>query len=118
MVEEHIKSLFPDSVQGYAYIGELPSTPEDVIAILLYQGAGNAEYFSFSTIYEPVIKIVLRNSSYDQARRWVEEIKGALHKHTDDYFTSIIMRGYPMYLGKDAQKLHEFQIVFNIQVKE
>lgn len=116
MIEQHIKALLPEGLPSY--IGELPSTPNDVIAIMLYGGAGNAEYFTCGTICRPVIKIVARNQSYVQVQQWIEEIKSKLHKHTDDYFMSILLQGYPMYLGKDEQKLHEFQIVFNIQVKE
>lgn len=118
MVEQHIKALFPESLKKFTYIGELPSSPQNVIAVMLFSGSGNAEYFSFGTVCRPVIKIVLRNQSYEQAQQYIEEIKQVLHRHHDDYFISILMQGYPMYLGKDDQKLHEFQIVFNIKVKE
>ena len=118
MLEQRIKDLLPADIRNYAFLGELPSAPADVIAIMLYDGTANSEYFMCGTIYSPVIKVVLRNQSYEQAKQWSEHIKTSLHKHTDDYFMSILMYGYPMYLGKDPQKLHEFQIVFNIQVKE
>lgn len=118
MVEQRIKALFPEALESITYIGELPSAPQNVIAIMLYSGAGNAEYFATGTVCKPVIKIVLRNQSYAQAKQYIEEIKEALHRHHDDYFISILMQGYPIYLGKDEQKLHEFQIVFNINVKE
>lgn len=118
MIERRIKNLFPENIRGNTVIGELPSAPDNVIAILLYDGTVNTEYFACGTIYNPVIKVVLRNQSYEQAKQWVEYVKDSLHKYTDEYFMSILLQGYPMYLGKDAQKLHEFQIVFNIQVKE
>lgn len=118
MIEHHIKELLPDALQKIAVIGELPSTAKNAIAILLFSGAGNAEYFACDTVCTPVIKIVVRNQSYAQAKQYIEELKQVLHKHHDEYFMSIFMQGYPMYLGKDEQKLHEFQIVFNINVKE
>lgn len=118
MVEQHIKALLPESVSKFAYIGELPGSPQDVIAILLFNGASNAEYFACETVCTPVVKIVVRNQSYEQAQQQIEVIKKTLHKHHDDYFMSIHMQGYPMYLGKDVQKLHEFQVTFTIQVKE
>lgn len=118
MVEQHIKALFPEELKDITVIGELPSAPQNVIAIMLYSGAGNAEYFAFGTVCKPVIKIVLRNQSYAQAQQYIEDIKQVLHRYHDDYFISILMQGYPMYLGKDDQKLHEFQIVFNIKIKE
>lgn len=118
MVEQHIKELLPDDIKKLTVIGELPSVPRNVIAIMLFSGAGNAEYFACDTVCTPVIKIVARNQSYEQAKHYIEELKMALHRHHDEYFMSIFMQGYPMYLGKDEQKLHEFQIVFNINVKE
>ena len=118
MVEQHIKALLPEPVRKNTYIGELPSSPQNVIAILLFTGASNAEYFACATVCTPVIKMVVRNQSYEQAKQQIEVIKQMLHKHHDDYFMSILMQGYPMYLGKDEQKLHEFQITFNIRVKE
>lgn len=117
-VETKIKALLPSTIT--CYIGELPSAPANVAAIMLYSGVANLEYFggSDATTYRPVIKIVVRNQSYETAKQWIEEIKQTLHRHTDDYFMSIFMQGYPVYLGKDPQKLHTFQVVFNIQVKE
>ena len=118
MVERRIKNLFPEALKTTTFIGDLPSAPLNAIAIMLYSGAGNAEYFATGTVCKPIIKIVVRNSSYEQAQQYIEDIKQVLHRHHDDYFISILMQGYPVYLGKDAQKLHEFQIVFNIKVKE
>ena len=118
MVEQHIKALLPDHLKPSVVIGELPSSPSDAIAVVLYSGAGNAEYFACATVCQPVIKIVVRNQSYDQAQQHIESIKKVLHRHHDEYFMSIIMQGYPVYLGRDEQKLHEFQVVFNINVKE
>lgn len=116
MVEQRIYNLLPATLPKV--IGDLPATATDAVAIILYNGASNLEYFQFDTVYKPVLKIVVRNVSYDTAQQQLLDIRNALHKHTDDFFISILMQGYPVYLGKDEQKLHEFQVVFNIQVKE
>lgn len=116
MVEKHIYDLLPATLPKV--IGDLPATASNAVAIMLFNGVANLEYFQCATVYQPVIKIVVRNSLYDAAQQQILDIRNALHKHTDDYFMSIYMQGYPVYLGKDEQKLHEFQIVFNIQVKE
>lgn len=116
MVEQYIKDLLPSDLP--TYLGDLPSGVTNVIGIVLYNGAYNSEYFAFGTVFKPVVKIVIRNQSYATAQQWVETIKTTLHRHTDDYFISILMQGYPIYLGKDEQKLHNFQITFNIKVKE
>ena len=116
MVEKRIKNLLPKSLP--IVIGDLPGGTSDSIAIKLYDGAANEHYFRHDTVFRPVIKIVIRNHSYEQAHSWIELIKNTLNEHSDDYFLSILLSGYPLYLGKDEQKLHEFQIVFNIRVKE
>lgn len=116
MVEKKIKDLLPRSIP--IVIGDLPGGTRDSAAIKLYDGAANEHYFKHDTVFRPVIKIVVRNQSYEQAHEWIELIKRTLNEYSDDYFMSILLSGYPMYLGKDEQKLHEFQIVFNIRVKE
>lgn len=116
MVEQRIYDLLPSTLPKV--IGDLPATATDAVAIILFNGVANLEYFQFDTVYQPVVKIVIRNSSYEEAQQQISTVKSALHKHSDDYFLSIFMQGYPVYLGRDEQKLHEFQVVFNIQVKE
>ena len=116
MVEKQIYDLLPATLPKV--IGDLPATASNAVAIMLFNGVANLEYFQCDTVYKPVVKIVVRNSSYDVAQQQILDIRNVLHKYTDDYFMSIYMQGYPVYLGKDEQKLHEFQIVFNIQVKE
>ena len=116
MVEQHIYDLLPNSFPKV--IGDLPGGNKNAVSIVLFDGAGNDEYFAMGTLYRPVVKIIVRNASYAEAQSQVQQIRDKLHKHTDDYFLSIHLSGYPLYLGKGEQKLHEFQIVFNIQLKE
>lgn len=116
MIEQHIYDLLPNTFKKV--IGDLPGTYYNSVSIVLFDGAGNDEYFGSNTVYRPVVKIIVRNESYAVAQQWVADIKQALDKHQDDYFLSIFLQGFPLYLGKSEQKLHEFQIVFNIQVKE
>lgn len=116
MVEQKIKQLIPAEIPSV--IGDLPGGSNNIVAIVLFNGSGNEHYFHSGTVFRPVIKIVVRNSSYEQAKHWIEVIKETLNEHSDDYFLSILLSGYPMYLGRNDQKLHEFQIVFNIRIKE
>lgn len=116
MVEQHIYDLLPSTLPKF--IGDLPANVPNAVAIVLFNGSENLSYFQFGSVFRPVVKIVVRNSSYEEAQQQVSTIKETLHKHSDEYFMSIFMQGYPMYLGKDEQKLHEFQLVFNIKLKE
>lgn len=116
MLEERIKALIPKSVKSV--IGDLPSTVNNVAAIRLFDGDANDEYFGMTTVFNPIIKIIVRHSEYSTGSRWIDEIRKALDKHSDEYFDSIHQSGYPMYLGRGESKLHEFQVVFRIKVKE
>ena len=119
MLEDKVLGLLPSTIP--AIIGDLPGTTQDIVCIMLYDGNYNTEYFgkvNDSTIYQPVVKIVVRSADYQKGSQWVKQIKDALHRHTDQYFLSILLVGSAMYLGKSDQKLHEFQETFKIQVKE
>ena len=116
MLEQKLKALIPQQLP--AFIGELPSTAKDAVAIMLFDGNFNTEYFGEGTLCKPVAKVVVRHHSYEIGSNWITLVKQALHRYHDDYFKSILMVGYPRYLGKDPQKLHEFQVVFSITIKE
>lgn len=116
MVEQNIYYLLPADLPKV--IGELPGGNQNAVSIVLFDGVGSDHYFATGTLFRPVVKLIVRNASYEEAQSQVQQICEVLHKHTDDYFLSIHLSGYPMYLGKGEQKLHEFQIVFNIQLKE
>lgn len=118
MTEEKLQGLLPATLP--VTIGDLPPVRTNSICIIMYDGGFNAEYFGKdpATIYQPVAKIVVRNSSYEEGRAWVDLVREALHRHTDDYFLSIVQAGTPLYLGRDSDKLNEFQVTFNIQLRE
>lgn len=120
MVADRIYDLLPASLPKT--IGDLPSTATDAVVILEYDGATSTEYFgsdpSESSIFNPIVKIVIRNDSYQQGSEWGELIKETLHRYHDEYFMSIMIVGTVLYLGRDEQKLHEFQVTFRTQVKE
>lgn len=119
MIADKIKALLPEDLP--TTIGDLPSPNLEAIGLLEYDGAANTEYFGArdgSTVCNPILKVVLRSSSYAKLQGWVEAIKSTLHRYHDDTFLSIMLVGSPMYLGRNEQKFHEFQIVFNISVKE
>ncbi len=117
MISEKIYNLLPAEMPKY--IGDLPSAPEIAVAIMEYSSGVGTEYFAESgSLFSPVVKIVVRHTSYELGSAWSEQIKEALHKYHDDFFLSILIVGTPIYLGRDEQKLHEFQVTFKTQVKE
>lgn len=119
MISEKIKSLLP--AEWPVTIGDLPAPNVEAIGILEYDGAISTEYFGpqkGSSVFSPIVKIVLRSKSYPDAKAKVETIQSTLHRHHDETFMSIMLVGAPLYLGRNDQKFHEFQIVFRTQVKE
>lgn len=119
MIEETIKNLLPSTLP--VVVGDLPSTNSDVVGLILYDGSFNVEFFvqtDPATIYRPVLKVVVRNQDYEVGRTWVDTIKETLHRHTDADILSCFLVGYPQYLGRDTLKLHNFQLTFQLQLKE
>ena len=119
MIAELVKALLP--TKWPVTIGDLPAPNIEAIGIIEYDGAASTEYFGpqdHSSIFQPIVKIVLRSQSYEQLKSWVESIKTTLHRYHDDTILSMLLVGAPLYLGRNEQKFHEFQIVFNTTVKE
>lgn len=120
MVAEKIYDLLPDTLPRV--IGDLPSAETEVVAIMEYSGVYSTEYFGTRgegvSILQPIVKIVIRNKSYQQGSTWADLIKDTLHRYHDDYFINIMLVNAPIYLGRNEMKVHEFQVTFNTQVKE
>lgn len=119
MIAEHIRSLLP--AEWPVTIGDLPSPNVSAVGIVELNGNFNAEYFGPQqgcSIMQPLVKLIFRNQSYEELSTWVEEAKQILHRYHDDTFLSVLLIGSPVYLGRSAQKYHEFQETFQIQLKE
>jgi hypothetical protein len=120
MVAEKIYNLLPQAWP--LVIGDLPSTTDTAVGIMEYDGATSTEYFGMASksLFKPIVKIVIRHTSYPEGQAWSDEVKNVLHRYRNEDIgiLSILMIGTPMYLGRNEQKLHEFQITFNISVKE
>lgn len=102
-------------------IGDLPATSDTAVAINEYSGAGNTEYFGntpANTLLRPVVKILVRHSSYATGETWCGSIKNALHRYHSETLPSVVLVGVPMYLGRGESKLHEFQVTFKILIEE
>ena len=120
MVAEKIYDLLPQ--EWPKVIGDLPSTNNVAVGIVEYDGATSTEFFGAtnSTLFNPIVKIVIRHTSYREGQTWAEEVKDLLHRYRDEDkgILSILISGSPIYLGRNEQKLHEFQATFNISIKE
>ena len=119
MIAERVYELLP--TEWPLVIGDLPSTNNVVVGIMEYDGATSTEYFGDkdgSSIYGPIVMIVIRHTSYATGQQWATQIRDTLHRYHDDSILSILLVGSPIYLGRSPEKLHEFQVTFRTQVKE
>lgn len=123
---EHIYSLpvFPQNVIP-RFVGDLPSLSDVGCGIVLLEGVSNLEYFAErehefgeSTLFKPLLRFVLRTKTYPRGSEWSDAIRECLHRYHDDFILSCVLRGSPMYLGRNSEKLHEFQLTFSTIIKE
>ncbi|MGN1230067.1 MAG: minor capsid protein [Prevotella sp.] len=119
MIAERIYNLLP--ADWPKVIGDLPATNSVAVGIMEYDGATSTEYFgdrNTSSLFSPIIKIVIRHTSYEIGQQWATAVRDTLHRYHDDTLLSVLLVGAPMYLGRSAEKLHEFQVTFRTQEKE
>ena len=121
MIASQVKQLLPS--EWPLTIGDLPSPNVEAVCLIEFDGYFNTQYFGmkFGTLVtQPLIKIVGRSQSYETGEHWMDECKRLLNRYHSDEgeIMSITMVGTPTYLGRNSQKFHEFQITFQVQVKE
>lgn len=121
MIADNVKALLPSSWP--TTIGDLPSPNVESVCIIEFDGYYNTQYFGRgpgTMIGHPLVKIVGRSASYQQGEFWMDEAKRLLNRYQSDSgeILSITLVGTPTYLGRNSQKFHEFQITFQVQVKE
>lgn len=118
MTEEYIQELLM-AEDLPAVIGDLPGSEDNNVCILMSGSYPNTEYMgerTCSTLFNPAIKIVVRNKSYEEGQEWVDQAQNTLHRYHDDKIVSSLLVGSPRYLGRSMQKLHEFQLLFDVQI--
>ena len=115
---EYIQGILPEEVTPI-FVGELPSLSTEGVAITLYDGNSNTEFLGMpDTIYRPIVQVVIRTQTYDKGAEYAEGIRKALQCFNSDEVLSILQVGSPLYLGRNEQKLCEFQLTFKTIVKE
>lgn len=114
MVAEHIVTLLA-GVETTIVVGDLPASPSNVIAVQEISGPVNQEYFG-CTIMQPIMRVLIRSTSYPRGAANADAVVERLHKHQDSTLMGVYLNGTPSYLGRRTDGLYEFQIMFNIQV--
>ena len=123
MIADNVRALLP--ADWPVTVGDLPSPNVEAVCLIEFDGYYNTQYFGMgpgTMIGHPLVKVIGRSASYQQGEYWMDESKRILNRYhsnnDEDEIISITMVGTPTYLGRNTQKFHEFQITFQVQVKE
>lgn len=121
MIAKQVKDLLPS--EWPVTVGDLPSSNQEAVGLIEFDGYFNSMYFGMrygTAILQPLIKVVARSKTYQQGEFWMDETKRLLNRYHSEEgdIISITMVGTPTYLGRTEQKLYEFQVTFQVQVKE
>ena len=123
MIADDVKALLPS--EWPITIGDLPSPNVEAVCLIEFDGYYNTQYFGRgpgTMIGHPLVKVVGRSASYQTGEYWMDEAKRLLNRYSnvsgEGSILSITMVGTPTYLGRNNQKFHEFQVTFQVQVKE
>lgn len=91
-------------------VGELPSTPDNAIAI--YSSGGYPRSLSGTFIREPTFKATVRNTSYETGWALCESIIDLLHGKTTTNIPMIQQQSDIIDEGRDESNRHIFSITF------
>ena len=112
-------SLIPPKIEP-RFIGDLPAVATEGTTCLVYSSNASTQFFGMNTsIYRPLAKFVTRTSKYTEGVETMDLISKSLRDYVgDDVVIGVNQVGSPIYLGRNSEKLHEFQITFEILTKE
>jgi hypothetical protein len=98
-----------------AYIGSLPTTPDNAVAI--YPTGGYDPDLTGSKYREPTFQIRVRNTVYATGYALALSIAALLHGTTNSDFLLIAQQGDVLDMGRDASNRSEFSINFRCYYK-
>lgn len=117
-IGEVIQSLI-STVVPKSFVGDFASLDADGVSIKLSEGEDTTRYLGMTTtIRRPYVVIVARSSTYSTAETWLASIRTRIDTYRSGDILSILMSTPPLYLGRDDQKMHEFQVIYKVMMKE
>ncbi len=118
----HIESNNLATIGLNLFMGRMPDAPDTAVALYEYGGLKPVNTSDSRTpVYEsPRVQVKVRDKSYENGRRWIQQIYLALHALTnicinETFYFAIFAIQQPFYLRRDANERVEF--VCNFQVK-
>ena len=117
---EYLWTRIPDTVAP-RFVGDIPSQSEEGVSLSMVNGEENVRFFSTNEVlYRPYIQCFIRTSKYVRGDVFASRVIQALDKFydLDKGILNIVLLGSPTYLGKNEDKLHEFQLTFRSIILE
>ena len=106
---------------GDVYIGQLPSVPDNLVAIYPTGGPGSDQKLGYDS---PSVQVIVRNVNIVSADSKAREIYDALHGISSislpDGTWTVSCHGIqsgPVYIGQDKNDRHEFSLNFMLEVR-
>lgn len=112
-------NLIPSEVSP-RFIGDLPSVTSEGTTCLIYSSNSNTQYLGMTkALYRPLAKFVTRMKKYVDGETIMDTISKTLREFSGGSgIIGINQVGSPIYLGRNSEKLHEFQVTFEIITEE
>lgn len=147
-LSEYIVNLIPETVAPKFVGELPSLSTEGVAIAVFNSGVNTIYFGTTEAIYRPVVRVIVRHKDYPTGCIFAQTIQETLHGYavkksgttwqnlkdtrtweklldttwgdikTDETLLSVTAVGTPNYLGRSAEKLHEFQSLYQILLKE
>lgn len=116
---ENMKTLIT-AIESTIIIGEMPDTPNNVIALFRTGGADPNHTFEARAFSNPTFQVRVRNISYAMAESKAQQVVLALdglteHTINGTRYISIMQQSDLLPLGKDSKGRSEFTVNFRVR---
>ena len=116
---EYIWNLIPQKEVPKRFIGDMPSLSDEGVALAITDGQEVTSFFGTpSTLARPNLRCFVRTKEYRLGATLSRNVYSAIQGYHDEDILGIVVQGSTNYLGKNEEKLHEFQTNFKVLVKE
>lgn len=117
---EYLWTHIPSTVAP-RFVGDIPSQSEEGVSLSINNGEDNTVFFATNEVlYRPYVQCFIRTDRYVKGEVFASKVIQALDKFQDleNGILCVVLQGSPTYLGKNEDKLHEFQLMFRSVVLE
>ena len=101
------------------YVGSFPTLSSEGISLRLIEGKPPQRYLGQEeAVFQPYLLVSTRSSTYPVGATWLQSIRETLDSYGQESVLQMQLITPLLYIGKNEQKMHEFQAVYKIMIKE